>query len=296
MRGLAFLYYRVLAYSRQELPLILLAVYRFSMQPNTEAGSDTGTRAAGARATGMIGLATCSTMPSWAGSGPAWLGSCKRPKSPPSALAPRVQTVLTVGPRSVSPHVPLDTHQDASRRRVVPTTPRWRSSVPAGDGYADACAAGFESVARLVIAVALGSALSGCTGGGGSGGSPSPPEPACAGIETAHQGCLSLDEFAEQRDKIATEYLTDFEFRNQSALEFIGTHEAYVKRHDVGNPIADFLTCVHPVEKARLQLVLCRPSTRRGIGIQIARASMGAVPGSGFQHGLAVRRGRWCAR
>ena len=131
--------------------------------------------------------------------------------------------MLTIGARSVSPHVPSDRRQDTSRRRA---TPRWRSSVPARGGYAEAGAPGFGSVAQLVIAVALASALSGCTGGGGSG-SPSSQEPACVGIETADHGCLSRDEFAEQKKEIADGFLTDFEFRNQSALELIGTHEAY---------------------------------------------------------------------
>ena len=70
--------------------------------------------------------------------------------------------------------------------------------------------------------------LVGCTGGGGGGEPPSaPPPPACTGIETAGGECLTQDEFARRRQEIADAFLTDFEFRNQGALERIGAQEAY---------------------------------------------------------------------
>ena len=215
------------AYSRQAVSRILLAVSLCSMQPNTEVESESGIRGVGAGPTGMIRSAAHTMVPSWTGFHPAWLDRCRRQKCPSSALAHRVRTGLTGRPRSVSPPVPLDRRQDTSRRRAIPATPRRRSSVLARDGYAEACAPAFDSVAQLVIAVALASALSGCTGGGGS----EPPSddgpPPCAGIETADHGCLSQDEFARQRDEISDEFLTDGEFLSQSALELIGTHEAY---------------------------------------------------------------------
>ena len=193
--------------------------------------------------------------------------------------------MLTVGPRSVSPHVPLERRQDALRRRVVPATPRARSSVPARGEYAEACAPGFGWVALLGIAVALASALSGCTGGGGSGSPTDNGPPLCAGIETADHGCLSQDEFAQQRDEITDEFLRDREFREQSALELIGAHEAYanlqvVKGRDVepgaGTTVAvmdsDFVDDHPELDGARFSATILQQTSN----------------GADFSHGTAV--------